>query len=77
MTALEFELDPSTCALNGGEDYELLFTIDQKDYEKIKGNPHMTVIGHITNAQDGIYYIDKNGSAITLRAQGWKHFDEE
>ena len=77
MTAIDFNLDPSTCALNGGEDYELLFTIKQDDFDKIKGNPHMTVIGHITNAQDGIYYIDKNGSAITLRAQGWKHFDEE
>jgi thiamine-monophosphate kinase len=75
MTAIDFNLDPSTCALNGGEDYELLFTIKQEDFDKIKGNPHMTVIGHMTNEQDGIYYIDKNGSAITLRAQGWNHFD--
>lgn len=76
MTAIDFNLDPSTCALNGGEDYELLFTIKQEDYDKIKGNPHMTVIGHMTNAQDGIYYIDKNGSAITLKAQGWSHFND-
>lgn len=75
MTAIDFNLDPNTCALNGGEDYELLFTIDQKDYDKIKGNPHMTVIGHITHPSDGIYYVDKNGSAIELRAQGWNHFD--
>lgn len=75
MTAIDFNMDPSTCALNGGEDYELLFTIKQEDYDKIKGNPHMTVIGHMTNEQDGVYYIDKNGSAITLRAQGWNHFD--
>ena len=68
MTAIDFNLDPNTCALNGGEDYELLFTIDQKDFDKIKGNPHMTVIGHITNENDGIYYVDKNGSAITLKA---------
>lgn len=74
MTAIDFNLDPNTCALNGGEDYELLFTIDQKDFDKIKSNPHMTVIGHITNENDGIYYVDKNGSAITLKAQGWKHF---
>ncbi|MEY4520874.1 MAG: hypothetical protein RIT10_59 [Bacteroidota bacterium] len=74
MTAIDFNLDPNTCALNGGEDYELLFTIDQKDFDKIKGNPHMTVIGHITNENDGIYYVDKNGSAITLKAQGWRHF---
>lgn len=74
MTAIEFNLDPATCALNGGEDYELLFTIAQSDYEKIKGNPHMTVIGHITNKEDGKYFIDKNGSVIELRAQGWDHF---
>ncbi|MFN5911670.1 MAG: thiamine-phosphate kinase [Bacteroidota bacterium] len=75
MAALDFNLDPVTCALNGGEDYELLFTIDQSDFEKIKGNPHMTVIGHMTHPSDGKYFIDKNGSAIPLRAQGWDHFD--
>jgi len=76
MTALEFNLDPSTCALNGGEDYELLFTVKQEDYEKIKGNPHMTIIGHITNEKDGMYLIDKNDSAIELRAQGWDSFED-
>src|SRR5690606_37246832 len=75
LAAIDFELDPATCALNGGEYYELLFTIKQEDYDKIKGNPHMTVIGHITNEQDGCYFIDKNGSAITLRAQGWNHLN--
>lgn len=74
MAAIDFNMDPATCALNGGEDYELLFTINQNDFEKIKGNPHMTVIGHITNENDGCYFIDKNGSAITLKAQGWNHF---
>ena len=74
MTALEFNLDPATCVLNGGEDYELLFTISQDDFDKIKGNPHMTVIGHMTDASEGIYFVDKNGSAIELRAQGWNHF---
>lgn len=74
MAALDFDLDPSLCALNGGEDYELLFTIAQKDFDKIKGNPNMTVIGHITSSSDGKYFIDKNGSAVELRAQGWKHF---
>lgn len=73
LAAIDFNLDPATCALNGGEDYELLFTIQQSDYEKIKGNPNMTVIGHITNEKDGCYFIDKNGSAITLKAQGWNH----
>jgi thiamine-monophosphate kinase len=74
MVAIDFNLDPSMCALNGGEDYELLFTIKQKDYEVIESNPNFTIIGHMTNAADGTYYIDKVGSAITLRAQGWKHF---
>jgi thiamine-monophosphate kinase len=74
MMALEFNIDPSTCALNGGEDYELLFTVKQEDFEKVQSNPHMSIIGHITDEKDGIYFIDKSGSAITLRAQGWKHF---
>jgi len=74
MTAIDFNLDPGTCALNGGEDYELLFTVDQKDFEKVQGNPNMTIIGHITNEQDGKYFIDKNGSALELKAQGWTHF---
>lgn len=76
MTAIDFNLDPATCALNGGEDYELLFTISQADWDKIKGNPHMTAIGHITDASEGAYFVDKNGSAIELRAQGWDHFGE-
>jgi thiamine-monophosphate kinase len=75
MTAIDFNLDPATCALNGGEDYELLFTISQSDYEKIKGNPHMSVIGHMTDANGGIYLVDKNDSTIELKAQGWNHFN--
>ncbi|MDX2362034.1 MAG: thiamine-phosphate kinase [Crocinitomicaceae bacterium] len=76
VAAIDFNIDPVTCALNGGEDYELLFTVKQSDYDKIKGNPHMTVIGHIADEKDGIYYIDKNGSAIELKAQGWSHFKD-
>lgn len=75
ITAIDFNLDPATCALNGGEDYELLFTISQSDYEKIKGNPHMSVIGHMTDTNGGKYLIDKNGSTIELKAQGWNHFN--
>ena len=74
QAAYKFEIDPTACALSGGEDYELLFTIKQKDYEVIESNPNFTIIGHMTNAADGTYYIDKVGSAITLRAQGWKQF---
>jgi thiamine-monophosphate kinase len=77
MTAIEFNLDPVTCALNGGEDYELLFTVKQDDFDKIKGNPHMTVIGHVTDQTDGMYYVDKNGAVIELRAQGWDHFNKD
>ena len=71
QTARDFDLDPTVCALNGGEDYELLFTIDQKDYDKIKGNPNMTVIGHMTNKESGVNFISKGGSVIPLQAQGW------
>jgi len=77
MTAIDFNLDPITCALNGGEDYELLFTVKQSDFDKIKGNPHMTVIGHITDASEGLYYVDKNGSMVELQAQGWNHFKDD
>jgi thiamine-monophosphate kinase len=75
-TARDFELDPTTCALNGGEDYELLFTVAQADYDKIKGNPNFTVVGHITDASVGMNLVDKNGGVIALSAQGWNHFDE-
>lgn len=74
MPAIDFNLDPSTCALNGGEDYELLFTVKQEDFEKVNNNPNMTIIGHITDEKNGIYFIDKSGSAITLNAQGWVCF---
>jgi thiamine-monophosphate kinase len=74
LTAIDFNLDPITCALNGGEDYELLFTISQNDFEKIKTNPNLSVIGHITSKDSGNLLIDKNGTAVNLKAQGWKHF---
>ena len=76
-TAIDFNISPTTCALNGGEDYELLFSIKQEDFDKIKGNPHMTVIGHFTAKGSGLYMIDKQGAAIELKAQGWNHFNEE
>ncbi|MBL7958297.1 MAG: thiamine-phosphate kinase [Flavobacteriales bacterium] len=73
-TARDFDLDPSTCALNGGEDYELLFTIAQADYEKVKGNPSITVIGHMTDKASGCMLVDKQGGLHELRAQGWDAF---
>lgn len=76
-TAEEFGVNPITCALNGGEDYELLFTIAQKDYEKIKGNPNLTVIGHSTEKNSENYIILKGeNSAMKLTAQGWNSFEE-
>ncbi|MFI5221450.1 MAG: thiamine-phosphate kinase [Bacteroidia bacterium] len=72
--AREFDLDPTMTALNGGEDYELLFTIKQSDYEKVKNSQDITVIGHCLAAQEGIYMISKNGNKHDLKAQGWKAF---
>ena len=74
-TCEEFNLDSSLVALSGGEDYELLFTIGQEDYSKIKGNPNLTVIGHMTEADSGAMMIGRgSGSAIPLTAQGWNSF---
>lgn len=73
LAASDFDMNPMTCALNGGEDYELLFTIKQGDFDKIKGNPHMTIIGHMRKEENDTYFIDKNGSAFRLKAQGWNH----
>lgn len=70
-TARDFNLDPTTCALNGGEDYELLFTVALADLEKIKGNPSLSIIGHMTDAANGYALVDKQGGAHALRAQGW------
>ena len=69
--AREFNLDPTVCALSGGEDYELLFTIDLKDYDKIKGNPNFTIIGHITAKSAGANLIARNGALYPITAQGW------
>ncbi len=71
--AEELNINPLVAALNGGEDYELLFTLDQKDYNKIKNDPDFTVIGHMTEASEGINLITAGGSAIELLAQGWNH----
>ncbi len=69
--AREFNLDPTVCALSGGEDYELLFTIKQSDFPKVKANPDISVIGHMTNKKDGVNLITKGGSSHPLTAQGW------
>jgi thiamine-monophosphate kinase len=73
-TAVEFNLDPITCALNGGEDYELLFTIRKQDQEKIKNHPDIHMIGYIHARQDQNVMVTKQGTIVPLRAQGWDHF---
>lgn len=71
--AYKLQMDPTACALSGGEDYELLFTVQQSDYEKIKGNPGITVIGYICDAADGQTLITRAGNKHALVAQGWNH----
>jgi thiamine-monophosphate kinase len=75
QTAVDFNLDPTMCALNGGEDYELLFTVKQEDYDRIKGSPHFTVIGYMTDYSAGTYLVTKSDTLIPLVAQGWNHFE--
>lgn len=73
-SAMEFSLDPTTCMLNGGEDYELLFTINSSDFEKIKKHDDITVIGHIAEKKSGINLVTRDGTIVEVKAQGWKHF---
>lgn len=69
--AREFNLDPTLCALSGGEDYELLFTVSQSDFDKVKNHPDFSVIGHMTDLDQGYNLITKSGSQTPLKAQGW------
>jgi thiamine-monophosphate kinase len=71
--AEEFNINPIVAALNGGEDYELLFTLPITDYDKIKNDPDITIIGHITTKEEGTMLVTTGGSLIPLQAQGWKH----
>lgn len=72
----EFNIDSTTVAINGGEDYELLFTIDIGDFEKIKGNPNFSIIGHMTQPSEGIHLITRADTKIELRARGWDAISE-
>lgn len=69
--AREFNLDPTMCAMNGGEDYELLFTISLKDFEKLENNPDITFIGHITPKEAGVNLVTKGNTEHPITAQGW------
>jgi thiamine-monophosphate kinase len=75
--AFEFNIDPTMCALNGGEDYELLFTVPQSDYEKITRSEKISVIGYITEAAEGAVLETKGGNKHKLTAQGWNAFRNE
>ncbi len=73
-TAREFGLDPTVCALSGGEDYELLFTISQADYDKLKHDVDVSVIGYMTEPAAGKTLITKSGNVHEITAQGWNAF---
>lgn len=74
LQALQFQLDPITCALSGGEDYELLFTIRPEDVDKVKYLPDIYIAGEIAPAADGVKLHTKGGHIHPIEAQGWKHF---
>jgi len=76
-TCEEFKMDSTTIALSGGEDYELLFTIDQNDFPKIKANPNFSIIGHMTHENEGMHLITRDNSKIPLIARGWNSLSEE
>ncbi len=71
--AYKLELDPTACALSGGEDYELLFTLSQTDYDKIVLNEQISVIGYMTELEEGTHIITRGGNKHALVAQGWNH----
>lgn len=76
-TSEEFKMDSTTIALSGGEDYELLFTIKQEDFPKIKGNPNLSIIGHMTQEKEGTHLITRANTKIPLVARGWNSLQGE
>jgi thiamine-monophosphate kinase len=74
QAAFKFGLDPTVCALNGGEDYELIFTIKQEDHEKILLNEEISVIGYMLDEEEGRKLITKGGNTFDITAQGWNAF---
>lgn len=75
-TSVEFKIGPTTAAMNGGEDYELLFTISQEDFEKVKNHPDIHFIGNAQLKNDNVM-ISKEGTVLPIEAQGWKHFKKD
>jgi len=76
QAAYKFGLDPTVCALNGGEDYELIFTLKQEDHEKITFNEEISVIGYMTELEEGSKIITKGGNTFNITAQGWNAFQQ-
>lgn len=76
-TCEEFNLDSTTIALNGGEDYELLMTISQEDFPKIKGNPNLTVIGYMTEEDRGMHLVTRADQKIPIIAKGWNALNQQ
>ncbi|MFL5739847.1 MAG: thiamine-phosphate kinase [Flavisolibacter sp.] len=74
MAAFKFNLDPTACALSGGEDYELLFTVKQDDYDALSKSADISVIGYITDSEAGAHIYTKGGSKYPITAQGWNAF---
>lgn len=74
-TCEEFDIDSTTVAINGGEDYELLFTVSQDDFLKIKANPNLSVIGFMKEENEGMHLVTRGETRIPLKAQGWKNFN--
>ena len=75
--AEEFSIQPVTAAMNGGEDYELLFTINMNDFEKVKDLEGISIIGHMTEKNAGVFLASNNGPLIQIEALGWNHMREE
>ncbi|BAV09647.1 thiamine-monophosphate kinase [Filimonas lacunae] len=74
--AFKFGLDPTTCALSGGEDYELIFTMKQEDYDKITLQEEIAVIGYMTDLEEGKKILTKGGNTFDITAQGWNAFQK-
>jgi thiamine-monophosphate kinase len=72
--AFKFNLDPTACALSGGEDYELLFTVPQDQFDLVKDNPDISIIGYLTDVEEGVHIFTKGGNKFPITAQGWNAF---
>lgn len=74
LAAFKFQIDPTACALSGGEDYELVFTIRQEDHDRVAGNESIHIVGYMTDAEKGATFITKSGNTHPITAQGWNAF---